>query len=169
MKKTIALLLAVMLTIPAIICSAAVDNGDISKLESSRSAENGYSNWLSESGTAAQGEVITLNRDSAVTGKDENSREYTEWQVAPAVSSRYYIKLTYKIKDETRDNVEVGISVDNKYQYKELEQVKLEREYYDVTEPTEDYKGNQVRPEQAESRNRAFIFHIIYCPTPFQW
>lgn len=153
MKKTIALLLAVMLTIPAIICSAAADNGDISKLESSRSAENGYSNWLSESGAAAQGEVITLGGDTAATGKDENSREYTEWQVTPAVSSRYYIKLTYKIKDETRDNVEVGISVDNKYQYKELEQVKLEREYYDVTEPTEDYKGNQVRPEQAESRN----------------
>ena len=75
MKKTIALLLAVMLTIPAIICSAAADNGDISKLESSRSAENGYSNWLSESGTAAQGEVITLNRDSAVTGKDEKKKK----------------------------------------------------------------------------------------------
>ena len=58
MKKTIALLLAVMLTIPAIICSAAADNGDISKLESSRSAENGYSNWLSESGERTIWDVV---------------------------------------------------------------------------------------------------------------
>lgn len=161
MKKFISLLLALILIVPAVISVAAAGDGDIAALENGITQENSYSFWLNKDEVKTKnGNEITLERTAAAFGKDENGNEFTEWPVNSEISSRYYIKLFYKIKDETRDSAEIGISVDGKYQYSELEKAILEREFYDISKPTEDYKGNQVRSEQAESRET--ISNYIY-------
>ncbi len=172
MKKIVALFCAVFvlassvsvnLTVSAKKSKTAIATSDdeIIALEQKLAEEGTYSYFLAnEAYESAAGESIVLSAGKAKTGKDKKDRSYVEWNVSSKLTTRYYIQVTYKVTDTTRDDVERKITVNGKSPYEELETVIFEREFYDVSEPEKDYFGNEIRAASAE--NREYITNYIY-------
>lgn len=164
MKKIISLLCAFTLMVPATLSGAAAENKtkSIDEYEAAQMPKGSYSAWLRGDGAkTASGEQTVLKTADAKTGDG-----YTEWEFTPETTSRHYIKIKYSVKDTTRDDIEIAISQDGAYPYDELKDIKLEREYKDVSEPTVDYNGNQVRAEQTANsgsvENYAYDYSYQY-------
>lgn len=169
MKKIVSLMCALAVLIPTALTGVTAEKAPstIEAIEENQMSENSYSKWLKSDGAAsASGKETVLSADEAKKEKAADGLSFYEWQVNADADSAHYIKISYRLSDETRDEIEIAISQDGKYPYKELESVKLEREYRDVSEPTEDYNGNQVRSEQEQSdgtiENYAFDYSYEY-------
>ncbi len=139
----------------------ATSDNEIVALEKKLATKGTYSYFLAnEALPDAAGEVIVLDIKDAQKGTDGEKQSYLEWNVDPAVTTRYYIRSTYKVTDTTRDDVERKITVDGKLPYEELGTFVLEREFFDVSEPEKDYFGNEIRA--ASEENRKYITNYIY-------
>ena len=140
---------------------AATSDDEIIALEKEMSEEGTYSYFLSNQAFAdAEGDELLLDVQNASKGTDSAKENYVEWTVNPTVTTRYYIQVTYKVTDTTRDTVERKITVDGKSPYKELESVIFEREFYDIGDPEKDYYGNEIRNGSEEQRD--YITNYIY-------
>ncbi|MGI6280314.1 MAG: extracellular solute-binding protein [Acutalibacteraceae bacterium] len=133
----------------------------IAALQKEIAQKGSYSYFLAhEAHDDISGDALVLNAANAVTGTDEQGKTYVEWVVNPVLTSRYYIKVNYTVSETSRDPIERKITVNGVSPYTELENFKLEREYYDVSEPEMDYYGNEIRAESEENKNE--ISNYIY-------
>lgn len=139
----------------------AKSDDEIIALEKEMAIKGTYSYFLAnEAFEEVAGDELVLNAAKAKKGTDKEKRGYMEWNVKAAVSTRYYIQVTYKVTDTTRDDVERRITVNGKIPYEELETVIFEREFFDVSEPDKDYYGNEIRVASEEKRE--FITNYLY-------
>lgn len=143
----------------------AVSDDAIIALEKKLAEKGTYSYFLAnEAFEDAEGEELVLKAANAKKGANKDKQGYIEWKVNPDITSRYYLKVKYKVTDETRDDVERKLTVNGKVPYEELSTFILEREFYDVAPPDDkankDYYGNEIRGESAEYRD--YITNYIY-------
>lgn len=135
--------------------SAAEVKYGVEELITKTANEESYDYFLLNTAYDAKGENIVLSAEEAAV--TENG---LEWKVQNGFSSRYYIKLKYRILKDVMSDCECSLLINGNLQYDVLNGFVLPKEYKNQNEPELDIYGNEITPKQvlSESETENYIF-----------
>lgn len=166
-QKVLSLMLAaVMLCVCIPMTAAAEVTADVSPFASSTDTLSLPSYYVYQQATKAPAakDAIQLTVDGAVLSDDNATRTqhldkaairlaaagYAEWTVTVPADAAYIVIPQYVAEQGIGQTLEMMLTVDGEYPFREATGLTLKRLWEDATEIRQDIKGNDLVPEQQE-------------------
>lgn len=91
-----------------------------------------------------------LEKTAAIVNKNDS---YLEYEINAEQAGLYSIRVTYAPTVSKSTAYECSVIINGTLPFKSASDIQLNRKFYNKSEITQDKKGNDVRPEQAEDMN----------------